>query len=189
MNYIETICIKDNVAQNIEYHMARMRQNSAVNLPNLSSLNTLSGRVKCRILYNSSSIVSIEFSPYKLPDIQTLKVVESSSIIYDKKHEDRSALSALYAKRENCDDIIICKNGNISDSYFCNIVFSRDGKLFTPDAPLLHGTKRQKLIDNGTITPQKITRDDIAKYEGIHLINAMIDLADNIYIPITNLDF
>ncbi len=183
MNYIETIRIDNNKAQNIGYHTARMSQNTMITLPSLERLNPhKTGRVKCRIVYNSAEIISTEFTPYTLPIINSLKIVEAPEIVYDKKYLDRSALNELYSKRGDLDDILICKDGLITDSYFCNVIFQKGEKLYTPTSSLLAGTKRQSLIDNKIITPHKISCDDITSYDAVYLVNAMIDLSDNIKI-------
>ncbi len=186
MNYIETIRIDDNVVQNICYHTARMGQNTSATLPSLEQLNPhTSGRVKCRILYDASAIDTIEFLPYTLPTINTLRIVEASDIIYDKKYLDRGGLNDLFAMRGGCDDILISRGGLITDSYFCNVIFRRGEELYTPDTPLLAGTKRQRLIDEGVVRTCRIRRDDVATYDAIHLVNAMIDLADKVCVPTT----
>ena len=50
---------------------------------------------------------------------------------YNYKWEDRSQLDALYAKRENVDDILIVKNGLITDTLYANIAFEKSGQWFT----------------------------------------------------------
>ncbi len=188
MNYIETLRLDDNVVQNVGYHTARMGQNTTAILPSLQALNPhTQGRVKCRVVYTPTEIISIEFMPYRLPVISSLKIVEDSAVVYDRKYLDRSALNELYSKRGDCDDILICKGGVITDSYFCNVLFKRGERLFTPNSPLLAGTKRQRLIDEGIITPCTIYSGDVASYDAAYLINAMIDISDNICIPVTRI--
>lgn len=188
MSYIETIRIDNNVVQNISYHTHRMSKNTTIALPSLERLNPHKrGRVKCRIVYNPAEIISIEFMPYTLPTIGSLMIVENSEISYERKYLDRGALNELYLKRDHCDDILICKNGLITDSYFCNVIFKKDDKLYTPNSPLLAGTKRQKLIDKKIITECRISCDDIYKYDAVYLVNAMIDLSDNLSIPIAKI--
>ncbi len=183
MRYIETIQIRDGRVKNLSYHTTRVRGNSSVTLPDLESLcNIKSGRVKCRIVYNSDSINSIEFMPYTLPEIKTLRVIDAPRINYSKKYLDRSQLDALYSLRAECDDILICRNGEVGDTYFCNIVLEQGGKLYTLQGSLLAGTKRQKLIERGVITPRPIYISELGDYNQIHLINSMIDLEDRVTI-------
>ncbi len=183
MEYIESIKILDNIPYHVGQHQSRASKVSKIIIPDLSSLNPIDkGLVKCRIVFDEQSILSIEFLPYTLPSIKSLKIVHSDNIVYDKKFLDRTHLESLYTQKGEADDIIICKNGYLSDSYFCNLVFSLNGELYTPDTPLLEGTKRQYLIETGKIKTRSITADDIHHFDGVYLINAMIDLDDNIFI-------
>ncbi len=183
MEYIESIKILNNTPYLVELHQARASKVSKIIIPDLSSINPIArGLVKCRIIFDEQYILSIEFQPYTLPSINSLKIVHSDIITYDKKFLDRTLLMSLYTQKGEADDIIICKNGYLSDSYFCNIVFSLNGELFTPDTPLLEGVKRQYLIESDIIKTRSITADDIHLFDGVYLINAMIDLDDNIFI-------
>ena len=78
--------------------------------------------------------------------------------------------------REQFDDIIIIRNGLVTDSYYANLCFEKKGELFTPVVPLLNGTKRMKLISEKKIIPIDIKPKEINSYDRIHLINAMIDI-------------
>ena len=77
------------------------------------------------------------------------------------------------------DDVLIVKNGFVTDTSFSNVVFRQDDRLFTPDTFLLNGCKRQELISKGTIEERKISLDDIKSYQCCYLINAMLDIEDN----------
>ena len=183
MEYIESIKILDNTPYLVDLHQARASKISKIIIPNLPALNPIvEGLVKCRIVFDEESILSIEFIPYTLPSIKSLKIVHADDIDYDKKFVDRTNLNILYSKRGEADDIIISKNGYLTDSYFCNLIFSLNGELFTPDTPLLEGTKRQHLIESGRIKTKSISADDIHLFDGVYLINAMIDLDDNIFV-------
>lgn len=179
MKYIETIKIVDGVMQNLQYHHKRMVSTVNCNF-DLKSITTPSelnkGVVKCRILYDYNRILDVTFSKYKTPNIKSLKSIECNHIEYSKKSSDRVQIDSLFAQREECDDILIIKDGFVTDTSFCNVVFEKSGKLFTPTTPLLSGTKRANLIDNGFVSERIITQTNIFEYEKIHLINAMIDL-------------
>jgi 4-amino-4-deoxychorismate lyase len=74
------------------------------------------GLFKCRVTYGPD-IESIEFEPYRKRTVRSLKLVVSDEIEYSFKFKDRSALEALFAQRGDCDDIIIVKNGLVTDSF------------------------------------------------------------------------
>lgn len=140
---------------------------------------------KVRVHYDSA-IHHIEYELYKKKSIKTLKIVIDDSIDYSYKYSDRSRITHLFEKRDNADDILILKNGLVTDSSTANVVFY-DGKHWvTPATPLLPGTKRAKLIDEGKIKEEYITAKDLPAFTHISLINAFLDIGD-ITIPISSI--
>lgn len=171
---------------NVEYHNMRMRY-SRRDLYQLDEYINLeeeiavpcefrSGLYKCRVVYNEN-IDTVEFIPYEIKKIRSLKIIHGE-IDYSYKFEDRSEIKKLFSKRENLDDILIVKNNLITDTSSANIVFLKEGKWYTPAAPLLKGTKRQKLLDERIIFEEDISVNDIKYYSKASLINAMIDIGD-----------
>jgi 4-amino-4-deoxychorismate lyase len=179
---IETIRCQDGVLHNLEYHQRRVdhafrslfsrdphslaRLVESVEIPS-------SGCWKCRIEYDDA-VAQVELTPYTPRRIQTLLAVRDDSIDYSHKYRDRSAIDRWFALRGSCDDILIIKDGNITDTSIANIVFQRDGKWYTPANPLLPGTQRQFLIDLGKIQPITIRKEDVSSFESFRLINAMV---------------
>ena len=145
--------------------------------------NAKKGIFRCRVLY-SKSIDKIEFIPHKYRVINSLKLVEDNSIDYEHKYSNRKHLDMLFEKRGNCDDILIIKNGFVTDSYIANVVFFDGEKWWTSDTPLLTGTQRARLIENKGISVCKITTQQIYNYTKAGLINAMWDLDE---MPIINI--
>jgi len=84
------------------------------------------GLVKCRIVY-SNDIQEITYTPYQPKSIKSLKLVEDNTIDYHCKYLDRNHINELYTQRGNCDDIIIVKNGMLTDSSYSNIALRKDG--------------------------------------------------------------
>lgn len=180
MKYIETIKIIDKQVYLLPYH--NQRAGITFPPPNLPA-HCEKGLVKWRLVYGEGDFVQ-SFSPYVLPKIKSLRIVHSNSINYERKYENREELNKLFEQRKGCDDIIIVKEGYISDSLFCNLVFQNKEGLFTPSTPLLKGTKRQYLLDRGVIREREIRLADITHYQSISLINAMIETDDNITVNI-----
>lgn len=85
-------------------------------------------------------------------------------------------LQQLFELRSNCDDILIIKNGYITDSSTANVIFSDGQNWWTPDSPLLPGPQRARLLSEGKITPCKITVTNILNYKMVGLINAFQNL-------------
>lgn len=178
MRYIETIKIKNGALLNLRYHQLRIFRTVGVifDLEVIVPNEFHCGVVKYRVVYDERGIIERTFSHYTLPIIRTLQMVECSEIDYRFKYEDRSAIEHLISKKGDCDDVMILKNGTVTDSSFCNIVFEHKGVLSTPKQPLLKGTKRQLLLDSGIIEERDIDMKFVAESEHIYLVNAMIDL-------------
>jgi len=183
---VESLQLKNGRLINAEYHNMRMRY-SRRDLFHLDEDIDLkkeiavprefrSGLYKCRVVYDEN-IDTVEFIPYEIKKIRSLKIVYSE-IDYSYKFEDRSELKEMYSKREDFDDILIVKNNLITDTSSANIVFLKETKWYTPASPLLKGTKRQKLLDDKIIFEEEITENDIKYYSKAYLINAMIDIGD-----------
>jgi 4-amino-4-deoxychorismate lyase len=180
---IESIRLESGRFHRLPYHQARVNLalqqviSPTVEIDLFASLNNFefpkTGLYKCRLVY-SKEIHSVEFIPYEPKYPQSLKVVQSADIEYVHKYEDRSAINSLYDQRQFCDDILIVKNGLVTDSSYSNIIFYDGNKWVTPDTPLLKGTMRQMLLDAAEIKEQRITLQDIPSFKSFRLINAML---------------
>ncbi len=185
MRFIESIAIKDGVAELLSYHQARMdytyqhffQKNNPHDLSELIQTVPESGLYKFRVVYDED-IQEITSERYLAKPIRTLELVEGSGIDYSFKYEDRSALDELYHSRSRGDDIIIVQNGLITDSYYANLAFWDGERWVTPTNPLLKGTRRQFLLNAGTLYEQEITVEQPGIYQKMCLINAMIDLGE-----------
>lgn len=145
------------------------------------------GLVKCRIIYDDL-IRDIHFQHYTFRNIKSLKVVDGIDAHYAHKYLKRDDLDTLYNKRNGCDEIIITKNGQITDAYYYNIVCCRKNSFFTPETPLLHGVRRQKMISSGRIEVKNLPLSDLGSFDSIHLINALTPLG-KIVIPIKKIEY
>ncbi len=189
--FSEAIKLKDGVLYNLPYHEMRMKRTienfSGKSFPLLIDIpeDKKKGLYKCRIVY-SNKILSIEFIPYSFRVVRNLSLVRNNLIDYSHKYTDRIELNTLLTQ-SGCDDIIIIKNGFITDASSSNLVFEDRTGLYTPNTYLLRGTKREYLLDRGIIKECTIKEKDIEKYDFVYLINAMIDLKDEIKIPITKI--
>jgi len=181
----ETIRLEDGVFMNLGYHNFRLNKSREFHFETPDQLNLekilivpsncRSGIYKCKVSY-SSSINEIEIIPYRKRIIRSLRLVEDNTISYDHKYTERAHLLELMAVRGDCDDILILKNGFITDTSFTNVVFWDGAKWLTPASPLLRGTMRESLLNQNLIVEENITLDDLSKYYEIRLINAMLPL-------------
>lgn len=132
------------------------------------------GLYKCRITYDDR-VQDVEFLLYTPKDVKSLKIVEHDRIEYEFKYKDRSTLDRLFKKRNGCDDILIIKDGLVTDSSYSNIVFRKGKRWVTPWSALLKGTMRQSLLDQNFIQAEDIRVEDIASFESFKIINAMLE--------------
>ena len=184
---VESIKLKDGKLFNLSYHQTRMNSALAELFPETESIDLAtvisipehcsSGIYKVRVLYGSA-VEKIEIEPYFFRTIRSLKVVHHESVDYHLKYTDRQILQELFAQRGNCDDIIILKSGLVTDSFAANMLFFDGERWFTPTTPLLKGTKRQLLLDQGIIFEKEIREEDIRSFQKVGLINAMIDFEE-----------
>ena len=179
----ETIRLQDGILQNMDYHNIRLNHSrkSLYKSPDEIDLNQViqipssckQGTYKCRITY-SKEVKSIDFEPYQPQVVKSLRLIEDNSVLYDYKYTNRESLNKLRTKREQFDEILIVKNGYISDTSFSNIIFFDGTKWFTPSTPLLHGTMRSFLLENNLISEMVIKVTDLKQFLKARLINAMI---------------
>ena len=190
----ETIKINGGEPQNLSLHDERMNRSRRKlfgdnDLLKLSDYITVpdankDGITRCRVIY-AISVNSIEFSPYIPANIRTLKIVDAGTLVYDYKYLDRSRLTALIDKRA-ADDILIIRNGYVTDASFSNIVFTDGERWITPETPLLHGTMRELLLRKGVIKMDRITINDLSLFTHFKLINAMLGF-DAPLLPVSNI--
>ena len=155
-----------------------------------------SGTYKCRLTY-SNRIESIEISPYIKRTIKKLKIIdldapdisiEYKSLNYEFKYKDRTLINSFLTGIDDLSDILIIKDGLLTDTSFSNIILFDGEKWITPDTYLLNGVKRRHLLENNEIIEKKVSVDDLNRFQKISLINAMLDPED-IVIDICNIVF
>ena len=176
---LETIKIEDGQVFNLKYHQKRVTQ-SRQRLFNSTDILDLSthihppqkGLYRCRVLY-AKSLHSIEYISYTPKDIKTLKIVPSR-IDYNLKYANRDDLNALIAAHSDVDDVIIEKDGYLTDTTIANIAFHDGKRWYTPAKPLLKGTMREKLLDENFLQTRDIKKEDLHLYSQVALMNAML---------------
>lgn len=193
---VESIKLYDGKLFNLDYHQQRLNRAmsecfpeatpvdlaSAISIPEKCS----SGLFKVRVLYGPQ-LEKVEIEPYHFLTIRSLKVVHHEGIDYHLKYTDRQILQQLYAQRGDADDIIIIKNGLVTDAFAANLIFFDGAKWVTPNFPLLKGTQRQSLIDQGLISEQTIREEDICSFSKVGLINALVSFDDMPVIPVVKI--
>jgi len=186
---LESIKCNGGKLQNLPYHQARVNQSfhelfPTDTPPNLSQIRVpqnLQGIYKCRFLYGRSHS-RYHFVQYKIRTIHTLQCVVSNVITYQYKYLDRTEINKL-SSPINDQEIVIIRDGLITDSSYANLAFFDGVAWYTPSSYLLKGTKRQLLLDQEKLTETEIRVQDIHRYQQVSLINALLDLGQ-ISLPI-----
>jgi len=104
-------------------------------------------------------------------------MLHDDTIEYAMKYANRERLDALFAQRGDADDVLIIKNGFVTDTTIANIAFFDGKRWLTPASPLLEGTTRQRLLDEAKIVEEEIRIQDVARFKQVALMNAMVDFA------------
>jgi 4-amino-4-deoxychorismate lyase len=193
---IETIKCKNGELVNLRFHQARLNLSRKALFRSKQEISLLKavqvpeqiqhGLYRCRVLYGEV-IEKIEFIPHTIRPVRSLKLVMDNHIDYRYKLTDRKHIEQLFEQRANCDDVLIVKNGFITDSSIANTVFWDGSRWWTSDTPLLPGTQRARLIVEKKIFVCNITPSDLHKYQKAGLINAMQDLEEMPEIPVGNI--
>lgn len=181
---IESIRLEDGEWFNLHYHQKRMDESvflltgvqNKIQLISLLQKQNLpvTGKFKCRIVYSEVGGIEMSLTPYETRSINSIKIIHDNTIDYAFKFEDRTALNNLFAQRNTCDDILIVKNGLVTDASYSNVVFFDGASWLTPAQPLLKGTMRQYLLDSGAIVEEAIRADQIPLFKKVKLINALL---------------
>jgi 4-amino-4-deoxychorismate lyase len=200
--FIEAIKLKDGEFYRLKYHQQRVEETFKLFFPEIPVVNLEAhlqiiafpekGTYKCRIVYDAE-IRQFEFIPYELRSVQTLKLIEINieSTVY--KPEDRTAINQAFSQRGECDDVLLVRNGLLTDTSYSNIALFNGQEWMTPRVPLLYGTQRACLIENKMITEAEIPAVSLRNYQKIRLFNAMIEFGelefviDVIHNPLTNI--
>ena len=166
--FIETIQVRDGKLQNLAHHNRRMNETRQAVFGIADQLDILdytgdcpeSGFYKCRVVYGRE-VCEVAFSAYTMRTVRSLRLVGSDTIDYRYKSMDRKEL--------------IVRNNLLTDTSIANVALEKEGVWYTPRTPLLKGTKRALLLEQGVLTECDIPSDEISSYSHIALFNAMID--------------
>jgi 4-amino-4-deoxychorismate lyase len=191
----ESLCVQDGQLLHAQWHRLRFEKAYRHCYGNSNPFDLLQdlsiptefaqGKVKLRIQYNKQNR-NFHFEHYQFQKIQSLQLVYTKELDYQYKYSQREKLETLFAKRGNCDDVLIVRKGWITDSSYANVVFFDGKDWWTPKNPLLEGTCRARLLDRGIIKEAELGVEDIKNFKGLKLVNALRDLNQPM-IPINRL--
>jgi 4-amino-4-deoxychorismate lyase len=181
--FFESICINDGVAENLHFHQAGV--NKTLNAFDASQysidltkiiqqlvLPTL-GLFKLRISYDLKGNYQAACNPYQYRLMNHFALLDIKGHRYDYKYANRDWINEALAQSGK-DEIIMHDDGLIKDCSYTNIVFFDGANWYTPESPLLEGTQRAKLIQEGIIITKALHVDELPNFQKFKCINAMI---------------
>ena len=148
----------------------------------------LIGIYKMKFNYSEKKY-KIEFKKYLLKKTAKIKCYEINDFTYSFKFSDRRKIEYFYTKKLDCQDILMIKNGYLTDTSYCNIILFDGFSWFTPEKPLLEGVQREKLLESKMISKTKIKLNEINDFKQFKLINAMIKFEDYLPQNVSNIIF
>ncbi|MGM9760131.1 MAG: aminotransferase class IV family protein [Parabacteroides sp.] len=188
--FIETICIEEGQAVRLSYHNERLNRTrqdfwgvtDTLHLEEVIEAAPYKERTKCRIEYETE-IIRIDYTPYRIRPVHSLRLIHDDRAAYAYKSCDRHCLTEAFSRREEADDVLIVREGLLTDTSICNIALWNGESWLTPKTPLLAGTHRAALLDTGQIQEMPIRERDLPCYTHIRLFNALIRFGE-IELPI-----
>lgn len=192
----ESVCVTGGAVQHGRYHEARFAASYRElfgKKPGFSLWEGLSLQganpaqtYKLRIRYNQDGTLW-ELVEYRSRLPETLRLVRDDTVDYTLKYSDRRALDRLAARAGGAGDVLIVRQGLVTDSTYCNILFWDGREVATPRSPLLRGTCRARLLAENRIGEANIPAEGLHRYRAFQLVNALNDFDPGRWLPIENI--
>ena len=185
--FVESIKLKDGVFYRLQLHQQRVNRAFEAFYPTREPIDVVEtlfqtvfpqeGVYKCRLVYDSD-LQSLDIAPYVRREIRSLKLVETTQESLPYKQEDRTEFNAAFAQRGGCDDVLLVKDGLLTDTSYCNIALYDGENWYTPRTPLLYGVNRMQLLSEGKLLEKDIKASELMNFQYIRLFNAMIEFGE-----------
>lgn len=178
MRFLETILAREGELPWLAWHQRRLERTLAehgiARRFDLAGLLTppREGLWRCRVVYGEAG-ACMGYLPYAPRPVRRLRVVHDESIEYRCKRTDRRALERLFAQRGAADDVVIVRQGMVTDTTIANIALFDGTRWLTPERPLLEGTTRARLIAEGFLHPAPLTLEALLAAERVAVMNAL----------------
>ncbi len=182
MELIETVLF-DKKLKNFDLHIKRAKKSSQYfkwkfDEKEWQTLNkklkTVNEKFRIRITYNQSGIQNIETFPVTKRTFNKFKVIKFNKNYFLKK-KNRNSFSILNsAFSADFDELILLKNGLVTDTTISNLAFFDGKEWLTPKYPLLKGTKREELLQKRLIKEANIHGYDLKYFKKMAMINAIL---------------
>ncbi len=176
---LETIlCVNGNI-KSLRYHQRRFDKTRRLLYGDTSDISLdrylnppIDQNTKIRVIYNQD-ILKVEYHKVSPRNCKSFCLVESD-LVYDFKYEKRDEIEILKKSFPMHDDIIIYSAGLLKDTSIANIAIQIKDVWYTPAKPLLEGTVRQRLIDDGFLKTADLSIDDLKNSSNFAIMNAII---------------
>ncbi len=177
----ETIKVENYEAQNLEFHLERVKNLIKKEL-NFDFKNIIkapnNGLFRAKVIYDENgNLVDCRLFKYKMRNFKNFKILKSD-VNYERKFLDRSALNEIFAQKGTNDDVLIEKNGILTDTTIANIAILQNDIWITPKNPLLKGTTRKRLLNNGFLIERNFGIKELLSAQSFAILNAMIDFLE-----------
>jgi 4-amino-4-deoxychorismate lyase len=186
--FIETIRVENRRIQLLERHQERVTRtltaHGVTTIPDLSDrleqcTIQFAGRVRLRIEYDINGLFEVFQFEYMRKKMNKLHLAHIIPPDYRYKYADRAWINALVEK-SGADEILMIRDGKVTDTSIANIAFYDGSTWWTPDTPLLSGTERSRLLHQGIIQEGEISPEDLGGFKEFRVINAMLPWEDNV---------
>ncbi len=185
--FLESIKLLDGKFYRLLFHQQRLNLAFAqcyrtIKAPDLHTIlqnsdYPRSGLYKCKILFDFKNY-QIQFEPYYRREIKTLRLVETVITTRSYKLADRTEFQQMFEFRGSCDDVLLVRDGLITDTSYANVAFFDGKKWITPQTPLLYGVNRTSLLDDKKIFEAPVRKDDLMNFQSFCMFNAMIEFGE-----------
>jgi 4-amino-4-deoxychorismate lyase len=193
--FLETIRIRDGAPLHLEWHQRRVDDTFRVFYPGVPplSLDALiaetemdaSVEQRCRIVYDEATN-EITVTPFQPRTIRSLRLTDlPPDYDYRYKYADRRILELAFSRRGDADDVLLLRDGWITDTSVANVAFLSNGRWYTPALPLLAGTTWKRLVSGGVIVPRPVHADDLHRFEACIVLNALNEWDERSAIPVS----
>jgi len=179
MQFFETLKVTKGEIQNLTYHNKRLNQTIKSNFGSDAKIDLQAhiqqedfGLERCKVIY-SDRINSIQFFPLIPRIFHSFKLIKTD-ITYNFKNVDREDIISLQEQKGTCDDIIMIKEGLLTDTSIANIAIYDGKQWITPKSPLLKGTFRAMMLEKQLLLEKDVKIKDIKNAQGFALMNALL---------------
>ncbi len=136
--------------------------------------------LKVRVQVSKPGEIEINSIPVESQETVSLALagepINSGEIFLYHKTTHRQVYERAFIGLPDCEDVLLWnERGEITETTTANIVVEIEGKLLTPpvESGLLAGTYRNTLLNNGKLTEQILTLDDLSRRSSLFAINSV----------------